>query len=274
VSYAPAFGRPWTVAIEYRWGEGRSERAAEIAAEFVRLKVDVIVTSGTPQVIAARQATSLIPIVFASAGDPVGSGLVASLARPGGNVTGLSSQMTDTAAKRLEFLREVVPGLRRLAIMVNVSNPLAVLEMVEAQAAVRTLGLDAAALEIRRADDIAPAFEALKGGADALYVITDPLMNTFRIRTNTLALGARLPTMYGTREFVEAGGLMSYGSNFADQFRRAAHYVDKILRGAKPGDIPVEQPTKFDLVINLTTAKALGLTMPPSLLARADEVIE
>jgi ABC-type uncharacterized transport system substrate-binding protein len=177
-----------TVAIEYRWGEGRSERAAEIAAEFVRLKVDVIVTSGTPQVIAARQATSLIPIVFASAGDPVGSGLVASLARPGGNVTGLSSQMTDTATKRLEILREVVPSLRRLAIMVNVSNPLAVQEMVEAQAAVRAFGLDAAALEIRRADDIAPAFEALKGRADALYVITDPLMNTFRIRTNTLAL--------------------------------------------------------------------------------------
>jgi putative tryptophan/tyrosine transport system substrate-binding protein len=263
-----------TVAIEYRWGEGRSERAAEIAAEFVRLKVDVIVTSGTPQVIAARQATSLIPIVFASAGDPVASGLVASLARPGGNVTGLSSQMTDTAAKRLEFLREVVPSLRRVAIMVNVSNPLAVQEMVEAQAAVRTLGLDAAALEIRQADDIAPAFEALKGRADALYVITDPLMNTFRIRTNTLALGARLPTMYGTREFVEAGGLMSYGSNFADQFRRAADYVDKILRGTKPTDLPVEQPTKFDLIINMTTAKALGLEIPPTLLARADEVFE
>ena len=268
----------WTegrnVAIEYRWGEGRSERAAEIAAEFVRIKVDVIVTSGTPQVIAAKQATSLIPIVFASAGDPVGSGLVASLARPGGNVTGLSSQMTDTAAKRLEFLREVVPSLRRLAIMVNVSNPLAVLEMVEAQAAVATLGLEVITSEIRRAEDIVPAFEAFNGRADALYVITDPLMNTFRIRTNTLALGSRLPTMYGTREFVEAGGLMSYGSNFADQFRRAAHYVDKILRGAKPGDIPVEQPTKFDLVVNLTTAKALGLTVPPSLLSVADEVIE
>jgi ABC-type uncharacterized transport system substrate-binding protein len=268
----------WTegrnVAIEYRWGGGRGERAAEIAAEFVRIKVDVIVTSGTPQVIAAKQATSLIPIVFASAGDPVGSGLVASLARPGGNVTGLSSQMTDTAAKRLEFLREVVPSLRRLAIMVNVSNPLAVLEMVEAQAAVATLGLEVITSEIRRAEDIVPAFEAFNGRADALYVITDPLMNTFRIRTNTLALGSRLPTMYGTREFVEAGGLMSYGSNFADQFRRAAHYVDKILRGAKPGDFPVEQPTKFDLVVNLTTAKALGLEVPPSLLARADEVIE
>jgi putative ABC transport system substrate-binding protein len=182
--------------------------------------------------------------------------------------------MTDTAAKRLEFLREVVPGLRVLAIMVNVSNPLAVQEMVEAQAAVRTLGLHAAVSEIQRADDIAPAFESFKGRVDALYVITDPLMNTFRIRTNILAIGARLPTMYGTREFVEAGGLMSYGSNFADQFRRAAHYVDKILRGAKPGDIPVEQPTKFDLVVNITAARALGLTVPPTLLARADEVIE
>jgi putative tryptophan/tyrosine transport system substrate-binding protein len=263
-----------TIAIEYRWTEGRIEGAAEIAAEFVRLRVDIIVTSGTPQVIAARQATSLIPIVFASAGDPVGSGLVASLARPGGNVTGLSSQMTDTTAKRLEFLREIVPGLRRLAIMVNVSNPLAVLEMVEAQEAVRTLGLQTISLEIRRPEDIALAFEALKDSADAIYVITDPLMNTFRIRTNILALGARLPTMYGTREFVEAGGLMSYGSNFADQFRRAAHYVDKVLRGTKPGDIPVEQPTKFDLVVNLTTAKALGITVPPTLLARADEIIE
>ena len=182
--------------------------------------------------------------------------------------------MTDTVAKRLEFLREVVPSLRRLAIMVNVSNPLAVLEMVEAQAAVATLGLEVITSEIRRAEDIVPAFEAFNGRADALYVITDPLMNTFRIRTNTLALGSRLPTMYGTREFVETGGLMSYGSNFADQFRRAAHYVDKILRGAKPGDIPVEQPTKFDLVVNLTTAKALRLTVPPTLLARADEVIE
>ena len=263
-----------TVAIEYRWAEGRSERFAEIAAEFVRLKVDVIVTSGTPAVLAAKQATSVIPIVFATAGDPVGTGLVASLARPGGNVTGLSIQSTDLAGKRLELLREVVPGLRRLAIMANVGNPVAVLEMGEVQAAARTLGLEVATFEIRRAEDIAPAFEALKGRADALYVCTDPLVNTNRIRINTLALGARLPTMHGFREYVEAGGLMSYGPNFPDLFRRAADYVDKILRGAKPGDIPVEQPTKFDLVINLTTAKALGLTVPPTLLARADEVIE
>ena len=263
-----------TVAIEYRWAEGRSERFAEIAAEFVRLKVDVIVTAGTAAVVAAKQATSVIPIVFAAAGDPVGTGLVASLARPGGNVTGLSIQATDLAGKRLELLREVVPGLRRLAIMANVGNPAAVLEMGEVQAAARTLGLEVVTLEIRRAEDIAPAFEALKGRADALYVVGDPLVNTNRVRINTLALAARLPTMYGSREYVEAGGLMSYGANFPDLFRRAADYVDKILRGAKPADIPVEQPTKFDLVINLTTAKALGLDVPPTLLARADEVIE
>ena len=198
--------------------------------------------------------------MFATAGDPVGSGLVASLARPGGNVTGLSTLAADLAGKRLELLREVVPGLRRLAIMGNVGYPFTVLELGEVQAAAGTLGLEVVPLEIRRAEDIAPAFEALKGRADALYVCTDALANANRIRINTLALGARLPTMHGSRDYVEAGGLMSYGPNFPDLFRRAADYVDKILRGAKPGDIPVEQPTKFDLVINLTTAKALGLT--------------
>ena len=262
------------VAIEYRWAEGRSERFTEIAAEFVRLKVDVIVTYATPPVIAAKQATSVIPIVFAVAGDPVNTGLVASLARPGGNVTGLSVQQTELAGKRLELLREVVPGLRRLAIMGNADNPATVLEMGEAQAAARTLGLEVITFEIRRAEDIAPAFEALKGRADALYVCNDPLVNTNRIRINTLALGARLPTVYNWRENVEAGGLMSYGANFLDMFRRTAELIDKVLRGAKPADIPVEQPTKFDLAINLTTAKALGLEVPPTLLARADEVIE
>ena len=259
--------------IEVRWAEGRSERFAEIAAEFVRLKVDVIVTVGAG-VSAAKQATSVIPIVFAAAADPLGSGFVASLARPGGNSTGLSLQATDVAGKRLEFLREVVPGLRRLAIMANVGYPAAVLEMGEVQATARTLGLDAAASEIRRAEDIAAAFEALTGRAEALYVVLDPLTNTNRVRINTLALGARLPTMHGFREFVEAGGLMSYGADLLDLYRRAADYVDKILRGTKPADIPVEQPTKFDLVVNLKTAKALGLTIPPMLLARADEVIE
>jgi putative tryptophan/tyrosine transport system substrate-binding protein len=262
-----------TVAIEYRWAEGRGERYAEIAAEFVRLKVDVIVTLGSV-VPAVKQATSLIPIVFAISGDPMGMGLVASLARPGGNVTGLSSQTPDLAGKRLELLREVVPGLRRLAIMANAGYPAAVLDMREVQAAARTLGLEVVTSEIRRAEDIAPGFAVLKGRTDALYACGDPLAFTNRIRINTLALGARLPTTYSSREYVGAGGLMSYGPNTLDLFRRAADYVDKILRGAKPGDIPVEQPTKFDFVVNLITATALGLEVPQALLARADEVIE
>jgi putative ABC transport system substrate-binding protein len=262
------------LAIEYRWAEGRNERYAENAAELVRLKVDVIVTSATPSTLAAKQATAVIPIVFAAVSDPVGTGLVASLARPGGNVTGLANQISDTAGKKLEFLREVVPGLRRLAIMADVGNPASVLEMGEAQAAARTLGLEVTTSEIRRAEDIAPAFEALKDRADALYLCPAPLMNINRTRINILAVGVRLPTMHGVREYVEAGGLMSYGFNLPDQFRRVADYVDKILRGAKPAALPVEQPTKFNLVINLTTAKALGLDIPPTLLARADEVIE
>ncbi len=262
-----------TVAIEYRWAEGRDERYSEIAAEFVGLKVDVIVTAGGA-VLAVKQATTAIPIVFALAADPVGSGLVASLARPGGNVTGLSIQATDLAGKRVEILREVVPGLRRLAIMANVGYRAAVLEMHEVQEAARKLGLDVAILEIRRADDIASAFEAIKDRAEALYIPAEPLVNTNRIRINTLAQSARLPTMFGFREYVEAGGLMSYGPNIPGLFRRAAEVVDKLLRGATPGDIPVEQPTTFELIINLTTAKALGLTVPQAMLMRADEVIE
>jgi putative ABC transport system substrate-binding protein len=263
-----------TVAVEYAWGQGSSDRFAEIAAEFVRLKVDVIVTAGTPNVMAAKQATSVIPIVFAAAGDPIANNLVASLARPGGNVTGLSTVATDLAGKRLEVLREAVPGFRRLAIIGNVGNSLAVLEMSEVQAAAIRFGLEAAALKIRRAEDIAPAFDTLRGGADALYVVADPLVNTNRARIHTLAMGARLPAIYNAKEHVEAGGLMSYGPNFPDLYRRAAEYVDKILRGVKPAEIPVEQPTKFDLVVNLTTAKALSLEIPPTLLARADEVLE
>jgi ABC-type uncharacterized transport system substrate-binding protein len=268
----------WTegrdVAIEVRWAEGRDERYAEIANEFVRLKVDIILTHNTLPALAAKQATSVIPIVFASAGDPVSTGIVASLGRPGGNVTGLSSQATDTASKRLGFLREVVPSLRRLAIIGNVENPFSMLEIGEVQVAARTLGLDFVVFEIRRAADVVPAFDALKDRAEALYVAPDSLLFANRIRINTLALGARLPTMCFNREYVEAGGLMSYGASFTDLFRRAAGYVDKILRGAKPADLPVEQPTKFDLIINLTTAKALGLTVPQTLLVAADEVIE
>ena len=263
------------IAIKYRWGEGLGERFAEIAAEFVSLKVDVIVAPGAA-VIAAKKVTSLIPIVFPMAGDPIGAGLVASLARPGGNATGLSLQRMDLTGKRLELLREIVPDLRRLAIMANIGNAAAVREMSEVQTTARALGFDVAALEIRREEDITTAIESLKGRTDALYVAGDPLFNVnrVRIRISILAVGARLPTMYIQRENVDAGGLISYGPNYPDLFRRAGDYVDKILRGAKPADLPVEQPTKFDLVINLTTAKALGLTIPESFLLRADEVIE
>jgi putative tryptophan/tyrosine transport system substrate-binding protein len=262
-----------TVAIQYRWAEGRAERWAEFAAEFVRLKVDVIVSGGNAAA-AAKQASTVVPIVFTMVDDPVGMGLVASLARPGGNVTGLAMQSTDLVGKRLALLREVVPDLRRLAIMANVEYPFAALEMAEAQTAARTLGVDAVTFEIRRVEDIAPAFEALKDRADALYVVGDALVATHRVRINTFALAGRLPTIHVVREFVEAGGLMSYGANFADLFRRAGDYVDKILRGTKPADLPVEQPTKFELVVNLATAKALGLIIPESFLLRADEVIE
>ena len=262
------------VAIEYRWGEGRAERFAEIAAEFVRLKVDVILAGGTEAAVAAKQATSVIPIVFPSAGDPIGSRLVASLARPGGNVTGLSNLGSGLAAKRLELLREVFPELRRLAVMLNADYSGGVTESGEMDVAARTLGLELIPLPIRRVEHIAPAFAGLKGRAEGLYTIGDSLVHVHRLRINTFALAARLPTMFSQREFVEAAGLMSYGTNFPDLNRRAADFVDKILRGAKPADLPVEQPTKFEFVINLTTAKALGLEIPPTLLARADEVIE
>jgi putative ABC transport system substrate-binding protein len=262
-----------TIAIEYRWSEGRPERNAEIAAEFVRLKVNVIVTLGSA-VPALKQVTSVIPIVFALSTDPVGGGLVTSLARPGGNVTGISNQAADLASKRLAFLREVVPHLRRLAIIADVGFPQAVLEMGEVKAAARRLDLEVTPLEIRGAEDIAPAFDALNAKADALYVVDDALVTANRTRIITLALEARLPEIFNNGSFVQVGGLMSYGPNFPDLFRRAADLVDKILRGAKPADIPVEQPTKFDLLINLKTAKALGLTIPEAFLLRADKVIE
>ena len=262
-----------TISIEYRWSEGRPERYAEIAAEFVRLKVDIIVTVGSAVPI-VKQATSTIPIVFAVAIDPVGSGLVASLAKPGGNVTGLSIQANELAGKRLELLREVLPQLRRLAIIFNADNTQPVLEMGETQAEARRLGLEVTPLAIRRAEDITPAFQALKTRADALYVAVDQLIVANRMPIVTSALGERLPTIFSTSDFARDGALMSYGPNYSDLFRHSADYVDKILRGSKPGDIPVEQPTKFELVINLTTAKTLGLTIPPTLIARADELIE
>jgi putative ABC transport system substrate-binding protein len=263
-----------TVAVEVRWAEGRNERYGEIAAEFVRLKVDAIVTVGTPAALAAKQATSVVPIVFVAASDPVGTGLVASFPRPGGNITGRSIQQADTASKRLELLREIVPDLRRLAILANIGNPVSALELREVATKARALGLEVTSVEIRQANEIAPGFELFKSRVDALYVASDALLNSNRVRIHSLALGARLPTMHGFREYVEAGGLISYGPNLPSLFRRAADYVDKILRGEKPGGIPVEQPIKFDLIINLTTANVLGLTIPESFLLRADEVIE
>jgi putative tryptophan/tyrosine transport system substrate-binding protein len=268
----------WTegrnVAIEVRWGEGHLERYRQIAAEFVRLEVDVIVTGGTQAVLAIKPMTSSIPIIFTTVADPVGLGFVASLARPGGNITGLSMQQNDLGSKRLALLREVIPGLGRLGIMTNVNSPAAVLERDEVQAAANELDLKIDLLDVRRTEDIATAFEALKGRADALYLVNEPLVNFNRVRINTMALGARLPTVHSNRENVELGGLMSYGPNILDNYRRAGDYVDKILRGAKPSDIPVEQPTKFELIVNLITAKVLGVEIPPTLLARADEVIE
>ena len=263
-----------TVAMEYRWVEGRSERSPAIIAEFVRLKVDVIVTHATPNVLAAKQVTSVVPIVFPSAGDPVGNGLVTSLARPGGNVTGLSVQSSDLVQKAVQLLRELLPNLGRVAILYHIGNPVTALQTDAVKSAAGRLGLDVAIAEVRRAEDIAPAIEALKDRAEALIVPSEPLYNTNRIQISSWALKAQLPTIYFDRVYIETGGLMSYGPNWPSLWRRAAEVVDKILRGAKPADIPVEQPRTFELVINLKTAKALGLTVPDNLLVIVDEVIE
>jgi putative ABC transport system substrate-binding protein len=264
-----------TVAIEYRWGESRTEHFTEIATDLVRLRVDIIVATSIAAVLACKQATTVIPIVFPLAGDPLATGLVTSLARPGGNVTGLSNQGADLAGKRLEVLREVTPGLRELAVLANAEYPGRISEIADIQTAARTLGLNVAVFEIRPAGDISPVFDAMrKDGAEALYVVGDTFMNSNRVRISSLAIQARLPTIYVAREYVEAGGLMSYGANIPHLFARAAELVDKILRGTKPGDIPVEQPTKFELVINLKTAKATSIDISATVLARADEVIE
>jgi len=263
------------IVIEYRWAEGKAERLRDLAAELVSLKVDVIVASGTPGPLAAKNATKTIPIVMASAGDPVATGLVAGLARPGGNVTGLSTLTPELGAKRLQLVKEVLPGVSRVAVLWNAANPYTVLLVKETEAAARTLGVQVQSLEVRGPDDfetVLPA--AISGGAGALVVVDDPLTVSYRVRIANFAARNRLPAMYGFREFAESGGLMAFGANLADLCRRAPIYVDKILKGAKPADLPVEQPTKFHLVINLNTAKALGLTIPPALLLRADEVIE
>jgi putative ABC transport system substrate-binding protein len=263
------------VTFEHRYADNRLERLPEFAAELVRLKVDVIVAIGTLAPLAAKRATSTIPIVMTAAGDPMGSGLVASLARPGGNVTGMSLMAPDLGGKRLELLKELLPRLSRVAVLWNAANPYPALVFKETQAAGRTLGIEVQSLEVRGPDDLDGAFEAARRQhPDALISVEDPLTGTYRKRIADFAVADRLPSLYGLKEDVEAGGLLSYGANLADLFRRAAGYVDKILKGAKPTDLPVEQPTKFELVINLKAAKALGLDIPPTLLALADEVIE
>jgi len=260
-----------TARIEYRWAEGSEERYAEIGAELVKLDCSVLVAVGGD---AARKATSRIPIVVALMSDPVGTGLVASLARPGGNITGMSIQSTDLAGKRIELLRETIPALRRFAILAYVEYAGTMLDVGAIHSASKSVGLEVVTVPIRRANDIEPALASLDPQIQAMYVPPNILVNTNRILINKLAQQRRLPTMHGFREYVVSGGLMSYGPNTANLFRRAAEYVDKILRGAKPVDLPVEQPTQFDLVVNLKVAKAIGLELSPSLLARADEVIE
>ena len=259
--------------IEFLWADGVVARAGEIAAQYAQAGVSLIVVSGDAQVKAAKNATSTIPIVIAAAADPVGNGLVESLSRPGGNVTGMSRQLTDSTGKRLELLREVVPG-RRLAILFNAGNPLTRPELEAAEKAAQAMGFATTRAEIRTSSDVQPAIEALAGKADALYVCIDPLVNTNNVRINALAQVARLPTMHSSRDNIDSGGMFSYGPDTIDLFRRAAGFVDKILRGARPADLPVEQPVKFELVINLKMARAIGLEVAPTVLARADQVIE
>jgi putative ABC transport system substrate-binding protein len=263
------------IVVERRFGEARAERISEVAAELVRLKVDVIVVGTDQGVAAVKQQTQTIPIVMANSTDPVGTGFVASLARPGGNVTGFSIMAPELSAKRLELLKEAVPGLSRVAIMWNPDVRGAVLDYKETEGAARALRLQLQSVEVSRVDDFNRAFSALTTGrAEALIVVASALTFTNRGQIASLAQKNRLPSMVGLKQFADAGGLMAYGPSTTELWRRAATYVDKILKGAKPGDLPVEQPTKFELTINLKTAKALGLTIPPSLLRRADHVIQ
>ena len=264
------------IAIEYRWAEGRLDRQDELAVELVRLKVDVIIAGGGPHTVrAVKKATGSIPIVMTIGPDSVAGGLVASLARPGANVTGLNTMTAEVAAKRMELLRDALPGIQRVAVLWNPAIPDRAIELEILQLAARTLRVEIQSLEIRRPDDLDAKFNAIvKGRADALIIFPDPVTLTHGAKLIEFATRKRLPTMFNQRPPVDAGGFMSYGTNYEEAFRRAAVYVDRILRGAKPADLPVEQPTKFELVINLKTAKALGLTIPPSLLQRADQVIE
>jgi len=264
------------VIIEYRSTDGRPERFPNLAIELVRLKVDLILTRGTPAALAAKKATGTIPVVMAASGDPVGTGLVTSLARPGGNVTGLSAVVLDLMGKRLELLTQVVPAVSRIAAILNMSNPLAIVsEWKELEISAPRLGVHLQLLDVRTPEDLGRAFDTgIRQHVGALVVGIDALTQMHRRVIVDLAAKHRLPAIYASREFVDVGGLISYGVSYPDLYRRAAAFVDKIFKGAKPGDLPVEQPTRFELVINLKAAKALGLTIPPSLLARADHVVE
>src|SRR5262245_49550766 len=262
------------IIIEYRHAAGDSDRLIELAAEFVRLKVDVIVTGSTIAASAAKKLTKTIPVVMTGTGDPVGTGLIASLARPGGNVTGLSSVGPDLNTKRLELLKEAVAGASRVAVLFNGANPSNVTALKEVETASRVLGIQMQSLDVRDIGGFEGAFDsATQQRASAVLVQRDPLNNSYPGRIVALAANHKLPAMYPEIQFCNAGGLMSYGVNTVDLYRRAAHYIDKILKGAKPADLPVEQPTKFEFVINLKTAKQIGLTIPPNVLARADKVI-
>jgi putative tryptophan/tyrosine transport system substrate-binding protein len=265
-----------TIAIEFRWAEGELERLPDLAAELVRLKVDVIVTSGgTPVSLAVKQATDTIPIVMTVGADPVGTGLVASLARPGGNITGLTLFTPELEGKRLELLKELVPGISRVAVLANPVNPATARMVRETEVAAQALSIPLQPLEVRDPGEFEGAFAAMTSAkADALIVLPDPMLTAQRTRIVELAAKHRLPAMYGFREDADAGGLMAYATDYPDLLRRAAAFVDKILKGAKPADLPVEQATKFELIINLKTAKALGLTISPLLLFQADEVIQ
>jgi putative ABC transport system substrate-binding protein len=263
------------IVIEYRYAEGKLERLPDLAAELVRLKVDVIVTGGSPAILAAKKASPTIPIVFGTAGDPVGTGLVSSLARPGGNITGLSFMAPDLDGKRLELLKEAFPKVARVAFLWQSGGPRGNLQLTEMEAAAKALGVKLLSLPVRGLDDFESAFaRAKRDGAQALITAPNPLINTQQRQVLDFAAKNRLPAMYPTSEFVEAGGLMSYAPNIADLFRRAADFVDKILKGTKPADIPVEQPMKFEFVINLQAAKQIGVTIPPNVLTRADKVIK
>ena len=263
------------LVLDYRSADGRPERFAQLAAELLRLNVDLIVTRGTPAVMAAKNATGTVPIVMAASGEPVGTGVVAGLAHPGGNVTGLSALNTELVAKRLELMRETVAGIKRIAFLQNMGNPVAPSQWEEFKTAAPLLGLEAQLLDVRKPADVVRAFDtAIAQRADAILVGNDSVTLTNRWRVVELAAKHRLPAMYNNREFVDAGGLMTYGVSYPDLYRRAAAFVDKIFKGAKPADLPVEQPTKFELVVSLKTAKALGLEVPATVLARADEVIE